>query len=49
MSDTENGEDSHGSLVINNKKLLMWLFLGSDCMFFWYAHLDALNLPQTLP
>ena len=33
MSDTENGEDSHGSLVINNKKLLMWLFLGSDCMF----------------
>ena len=34
MSDTENGEDSHGSLVINNKKLLMWLFLGSDCMFF---------------
>ena len=34
MSVTENGEDSHGSLVINNKKLLMWLFLGSDCMFF---------------
>ena len=34
MSNTENEEDSHGSLVINNKKLLMWLFLGSDCMFF---------------
>jgi heme/copper-type cytochrome/quinol oxidase subunit 3 len=34
MSDTEHQEDAHGSLVINNKKLLMWLFLGSDCMFF---------------
>ena len=34
MSDTEHQEDGHGSLVINNKKLLMWLFLGSDCMFF---------------
>lgn len=27
-------EDSHASLTIDNKKLLMWLFLGSDCMFF---------------
>ncbi len=27
-------EDSHDNLVIDNKKLLMWVFLGSDCMFF---------------
>ena len=27
-------EDSHDSLIIDNKKLLMWVFLGSDCMFF---------------
>ena len=27
-------EDGHASLNIDNKKLLMWLFLGSDCMFF---------------
>ena len=26
--------DSHDSLIIDNKKLLMWVFLGSDCMFF---------------
>lgn len=32
--DTTSENDSHGSLVTNNKKLLMWLFLGSDCMFF---------------
>ncbi len=36
MSDTATAqiEDSHHNLVVNNKKLLMWLFLGSDCMFF---------------
>jgi len=36
MSDTATAqhEDSHASLVVDNKKLLMWLFLGSDCMFF---------------
>ena len=27
-------EDSHESLIIDNKKLIMWVFLGSDCMFF---------------
>ena len=27
-------EDSHENLIIDNKKLLMWVFLGSDCMFF---------------
>ncbi len=26
--------DAHHSLIVDNKKLLMWLFLGSDCMFF---------------
>ncbi|MGJ8638049.1 MAG: cytochrome c oxidase subunit 3 [Opitutaceae bacterium] len=36
MSDsaTAHHEDGHKSLIIDNKKLLMWLFLGSDCMFF---------------
>ena len=36
MSDTATAEhdDGHHSLVVDNKKLLMWLFLGSDCMFF---------------
>jgi len=36
MSDTAtaSNQDSHHGLVENNKKLLMWLFLGSDCMFF---------------
>lgn len=36
MSDsaTAHAEDGHKSLIIDNKKLLMWLFLGSDCMFF---------------
>ena len=27
-------QDSHDNLIIDNKKLLMWVFLGSDCMFF---------------
>ena len=27
-------EDTHDSLIIDNKKLIMWVFLGSDCMFF---------------
>ena len=27
-------EDSHDNLIIDNKKLIMWVFLGSDCMFF---------------
>jgi len=36
MSDTATAQhdDGHASLIIDNKKLLMWLFLGSDCMFF---------------
>ncbi len=34
MSNTADHADSHSSLVVDNKKLLMWLFLGSDCMFF---------------
>jgi heme/copper-type cytochrome/quinol oxidase subunit 3 len=36
MSDsaTAHNEDGHKNLLIDNKKLLMWLFLGSDCMFF---------------
>ncbi|MGZ0655117.1 cytochrome c oxidase subunit 3 [Coraliomargarita sp. W4R53] len=35
MSDTATAhDDGHASLIIDNKKLLMWLFLGSDCMFF---------------
>ncbi|HBO56859.1 MAG TPA: cytochrome oxidase subunit III, partial [Opitutae bacterium] len=29
-----SAHDSHHNLVVGNKKLLMWLFLGSDCMFF---------------
>ncbi|MDQ8194257.1 cytochrome c oxidase subunit 3 [Coraliomargarita sp. SDUM461004] len=31
---TAHQDDGHASLIIDNKKLLMWLFLGSDCMFF---------------
>ncbi|MEC8333443.1 MAG: cytochrome c oxidase subunit 3 [Verrucomicrobiota bacterium] len=27
-------QDSHDNLIIDNKKLIMWVFLGSDCMFF---------------
>lgn len=27
-------DDSHHNLMVDNKKLFMWLFLGSDCMFF---------------
>lgn len=35
MSSTaEAHHDAHHSLMENNKKLFMWLFLGSDCMFF---------------
>ena len=34
MSQTASHDDGHHSLMVNNKKLLMWLFLGSDCMFF---------------
>ena len=34
MSQTESLDDGHHSLMVKNKKLLMWLFLGSDCMFF---------------
>ncbi|MGB0409093.1 MAG: cytochrome c oxidase subunit 3 [Opitutales bacterium] len=36
MSDAANAhnDDAHGNLVIDNKKLFMWFFLGSDCMFF---------------
>lgn len=36
MSDSATAphDDGHAGLVIENKKLLMWLFLGSDCMFF---------------
>jgi heme/copper-type cytochrome/quinol oxidase subunit 3 len=33
-SATAHQDDGHSSLMIDNKKLLMWLFLGSDCMFF---------------
>ncbi|MAI44031.1 MAG: cytochrome oxidase subunit III [Opitutales bacterium TMED207] len=34
MSQTESLDDGHHGLMVKNKKLLMWLFLGSDCMFF---------------
>ena len=35
MSESASADhDSHHNLVVGNKKLLMWLFLGSDCMFF---------------
>ena len=34
MSDDAHNNDSHHNLMVDNKKLLMWLFLGSDCMFF---------------
>lgn len=36
MSDITHAhnEDGHSNLITDNKKLLMWLFLGSDCMFF---------------
>ena len=34
MSQTESNDDGHHGLMVKNKKLLMWLFLGSDCMFF---------------
>lgn len=27
-------ENIHHNLMVKNKKLMMWLFLGSDCMFF---------------
>lgn len=29
-----SAHDTHHNLMVNNKKLFMWLFLGSDCMFF---------------
>ena len=34
MSQTESLDDGHHGLMVKNKKLLMWLFLGADCMFF---------------
>jgi len=36
MSDaaTAHHDDGHSKLMIDNKKLFMWFFLGSDCMFF---------------
>ena len=34
MSQTDSHDDGHHGLMVKNKKLLMWLFLGSDCMFF---------------
>ena len=34
MSQTASHDDVHHGLMVKNKKLLMWLFLGSDCMFF---------------
>lgn len=34
MSQTESYDDGHHGLMVKNKKLIMWLFLGSDCMFF---------------
>mgnify|MGYP001158048417 FL=1 len=34
MSQLVAHDDSHHNLMVKNKKLLMWLFLGSDCMFF---------------
>lgn len=30
----QSGDAAHASTGINPKKLMMWLFLGSDCMFF---------------
>jgi len=30
----ESSHESHSATGIDNKKLMMWLFLGSDCMFF---------------
>ncbi|MEN8662644.1 MAG: cytochrome c oxidase subunit 3 [Lentimonas sp.] len=56
MSDSEtHHEDEHKGLMIDNKKLLMWLFLGSDCMFFGtlisthliYRKLDPLSFEPT--
>ena len=34
MSQIATHDDGHHGLMVKNKKLLMWLFLGSDCMFF---------------
>ena len=34
MSQDITHGDTHQNLMVKNKKLLMWLFLGSDCMFF---------------
>ena len=34
MSQTASHDDVHHGLMVKNKKLLMWLFLGADCMFF---------------
>ena len=34
MSQTASHDEVHHGLMVKNKKLLMWLFLGSDCMFF---------------
>ena len=33
-SENNNHEEEHSSTGLNHKKLLMWTFLGSDCMFF---------------
>lgn len=35
MSSTADAhQNDHHSMIADNKKLFMWLFLGSDCMFF---------------
>lgn len=34
MSAEAQSHNAHHNLMIDNKKLFMWLFLGSDCMFF---------------
>jgi len=33
-AESSSAHDTHHNLMVDNKKLLMWLFLGSDCMFF---------------
>ena len=34
MSNVATTEDHYTSTGVDNRKLMMWIFLGSDCLFF---------------
>ena len=38
-------EEHVNSTGVDNKKLMMWIFLGSDCLFLWliYFYLSCLQ------